>query len=216
MKRLTGCHGSLLLAWLLLLPVRTNAQMPNFYGGSAAPQSAPAATPAPKESGQPVPAETTGKSATGGTASPRQPAQASGNASASLQPRNFSVPLYDPNMDNHLKVPDKGEVIGLFGRPIGEVEEYLRFLGAKKHSYAFGKYSRMTLSVYLVTLFFDRDRRLGGFSVEPRPPYRVIGAEARKFFLDIMIGKADLSRFSTIIAADRLELKYAPVSVSGL
>lgn len=119
------------------------------------------------------------------------------------------IQLYDPVMDNHLRAPVSGEEIGLFGKPINEVESYMRFLGAKNHSYAFGKYSRMVLSVYLVTLYFDRERKLGGFAVEPRPPYSVIGPDARKYFLEVFVGNNDLSRFESIFASDRLELRYA-------
>ncbi len=113
-------------------------------------------------------------------------------------------------MDNHLKSPATGKEIGLFGKPIKDVEEYMRFLGAKNHSYAFGKYSRMTLSIYLVTLYFDRDRKLGGFAVEPRPPYKVIGPDARKYFLEVFVGENDLSRFDSLFASGRLELRYIP------
>jgi len=125
--------------------------------------------------------------------------------------RVFEGPMYDPHMDNHLKSPEKGKEIGLFGHPIRSVEDHLRFLGAKNHSYAFGKYSRMTLSVYLITLLFDKERRLGGVKIEPRPPYKTIGPEARKFFLDVFTGGAGaqaLNEFSMEIAGNRLELNY--------
>lgn len=125
--------------------------------------------------------------------------------------RVFEGPLYDPHMDNHLKAPPIGSEIGMFGYQIREVEDHLRFLGAKNHSYAFGKYSRMTLSVYLLTLSFSKERRLAAVLIEPRPPYAVIGPEARKFFIDIFVGEngiQSLNDLSMQISGNRLELKY--------
>lgn len=100
--------------------------------------------------------------------------------------------------------------IGLFGMPVSKVEELLRYNGAKNHSYAFGKYSRMVFSVYLVTLYFDRERRLGGFSVEPRHPYKTVEPGAREFFMETFLKGADLSKFAVTMASDRLEIKYLP------
>jgi len=131
---------------------------------------------------------------------------------ASPTQRTFDGPMYDPHMDNHLKTPPIGSEVGLFGHPIREVEDHLRFLGAKNHSYAFGKHSRMVISVYLVTLSFDKERRLGGVLVEPRPPYKVIGPEARKFFLDVFVGEGGLKVMNEIsmqLSSGRLELKYS-------
>ncbi len=113
-------------------------------------------------------------------------------------------------MDNHLKAPPQGQEIGAFGLPVGKVEELLRANGAKNYSYAFGKYSRMAISAYIVTIYFDRSRLVGGIAVEPRPPYKTIEPEARKFFMDLFLNNADLSNFETNISSARFELKYKP------
>lgn len=216
MKRKTVCRNLLLrpgqlcsaavLGMFLICADNLCGQMPNYFGTPASPSSTsqPAATGL-NSTEKPA---TSGLVGTAGKPESGAPASASGTASPT-SPKNMG-PLYDPSMDNHLKAPETGGEIGLFGRPIGEVEENLRFLGGKNHSYAFGKYSCMTLSVYLVTLYFDRDRKLGGFAVQPRPPYKVIGPDARKFFMDIFVAGGDLSKFETKIAAEKLEIRYAP------
>lgn len=168
-------------------------QMPSFFG------TPPVTAPAPKQPPTSAPVNPSAE---------KDLPQGSSPASSAI--RLPGIPLYDPTMDNHLKSPAMGKEIGLFGKPIKEVEEYMRFLGAKNHSYAFGKYSRMTLSIYLVTLYFDRERKLGGFAVEPRPPYKVIGPDARKYFLEVFVGENDLSRFDSVFASGRLELRYVP------
>lgn len=163
------------------------AQMPNFF--APPPVLIPAKTVLPVA--EPV-----------GVPEPAQPAQPAKEGAAKT--------LYDPAMDNHLVAPAAGNEIGLFGLPIGKVEEALRANGAKNHSYAFGKYSRMHLATYFITVYFDRERRVGGFSVEPKSPYKTIEPEARKFFMDFFMKDCDLSRFEANIGGSRLEIKYKP------
>ncbi len=150
-------------------------------------------------------------------ASPANPASSAPTSSASpaaasttAQTVASGVPVYDPTMDNHLKAPVFSDKTGLFGLPVARVEEALRFQGGKNHSYAFGKYSRMTFSAYLVTIFFDRERKVGGFLVEPRAPYKTIEPNARQYFMQTFLKDADLSKFAIIMASDRLEVKFAP------
>jgi len=175
----------ILLALAILLfsdNAKLQAQMPNFFGKPPEPAKAAAATPVAS-----------------GAAIVKPPARSTASMSTSL---------YDPMMDNHLKAPPAGQEIGIFGMPVGMVEEMLRANGAKNYSYAFGKYSRLIISAYIVTLYFDRERTVGGVSVEPRPPYQTIEPEARSFFIDLFLNGADLSSFETNISSTRLELKY--------
>ncbi len=187
-------------------------QMPNFFGtpagtpttsgGAAKPPSSPTSgdaktTPAPAGGGE--------VTTTGGGDKPAQPQQP-----AQQQPTGPVVPKYDPYMDNHLKAPDADGPVGLFGLPVKQVEEMLKFQGAKNHSYAFGKYSRLTMSVYLVTIYFDKQRKVGGFLIEPRQPYKTVAPGAREFFLETFLKGADLSKFAIKMASDRLEVTYAP------
>ena len=162
------------------------AQMPDFFGQPMAPAPAPVAAPAAPATTPPVV-----------TLEPDQP-----------QP--YKAPVYDPAMDNHLIAPAADAQLGLFGLPIGKVEDVLVANGARKHSYAFGKYSRLVLSVYLVTVYFDRERRVGAFSVEPRPPYETVEPDARKFFFDLFLKGADLSNFQANIGSTKLEVRYEP------
>lgn len=169
------------------------AQMPSYNGFPP-----PAPSPAP---------------ATPATPSQQQAEQQPRQEQPRQQPQEENpgaVGKFDPFMDNHLRAPDASEKLGLFGLPIKEVERILRQYGAKNYSYAFGKYSRMSLSVYLVTMYFDRDRCLGGVAVEPRPPYQQLAPDARKFFFDLFLENSDLSRFKAIITAGRLELRFIP------
>ena len=165
--------------------------MPNFFEQPPAPVAQPALP------------------ATSVTLAPAsEPVKTTPTETPLLQP--FKENVYDPAMDNHLKAPLPDNQIGLFGLPIGKVENLLLANGAKKHSYAFGKYSRLTLSVYMVTVYFDRDRLVGAFSVEPRAPYKTVEPEARKFFFDLFLKDADLSQFEANIANSRLEVRYKP------
>jgi hypothetical protein len=165
------------------------AQMPNFFGKPAEPAK-PAASPT-------VPTTPGGESSPATTPAPASPT--TGLTSDSL---------YNPTMDNHLKAPPPGKEIGAFGLPVSRVEDLLRANGAKNYSYAFGKYSRMVISAYIVTIYFDRARIVGGVSVEPKPPYQTIEPEARKFFMDLFLKNGDLSNFEVNISSTRFELKY--------
>jgi len=165
------------------------AQMPSFFGSPSAPAKPAVSTPASTAS------EPTTPQSPGATTNPTAA---------------FSSALYDPNMDNHLVAPSQGSEIGIFGMPIGRVEDLLRANGARNYSYVFGKYSRMALSVYIVTIYFDRRRAVGGISVEPRKPYQSIEPEARKFFMDLFLNNGDLSKFEANISSARFELKYRP------
>ena len=171
-----------------------SAQMPQYFG---LPMNGPTST------GSPVtPINPAGPGQTNGTAATA--------TATTAQPVASGVPVYDPSMDNHLKAPAFSDKTGLFGLPVARVEEALRFQGGKNHSYAFGKYSRMTFSAYLVTIFFDRERKVGGFLVEPRAPYKTIEPGARQYFMQTFLKDADLSKFAIIMASDRLEVKFAP------
>ncbi|MDN5279144.1 MAG: hypothetical protein PWR01_3109 [Clostridiales bacterium] len=135
-------------------------------------------------------------------------------ASGTVQPPKkvpeFGMNKFDPYLDNHLRAPALSDKTGLFGMPIRDVENLLREYGAKNYSYAFGKYSRMSISAYVITMYFDRERKLGGVSIEPMAPYKIIGPDARKFFLDLFLKSGDMSKFKSIISASKLELRYSP------
>lgn len=113
---------------------------------------------------------------------------------------------YDPSMDNRLKAPSGPE--GLFGRSIFEVERLLRTYGARPYSYAFGKYSRMSFSVYFLTLLFDRNRKLGGVIVSPKPPFTKVEPQVQQFLLKVFLASADLSKFQTVLGPNRLEIWF--------
>ena len=185
-------------------------QMPNFFGTPAGTPttSGGAAKPTVPVAGDPKAAPVTPggeKTPTGGDGKPTQPEQP-----AQQQPAGTVIPKYDPYMDNHLKAPEADKPVGLFGLPVKQVEDVLKFQGTKNHSYAFGKYSRLTMSVYLVTIYFDKQRKVGGFLVEPRQPYKTVAPGAREFFLETFLKGADLSKFAIKMASDRLEVTYAP------
>lgn len=158
----------------------------------------PAATEQPAQPAQETPQQATPQEErpVGQTASPTQPHP------------GFSMNKYDPYLDNHLRSPDPAAKMGLFGQPIKAVEEMLRQYGAKNYSYAFGKYSRMTMSAYIITMYFDRERRLGGISIEPMPPYKFLGPNARNFFTELFGEGADMSKFESIVSATRFEMRY--------
>ncbi|MDD3148250.1 MAG: hypothetical protein PHD82_13190 [Candidatus Riflebacteria bacterium] len=187
-----------------------SAQMPNFFGTPApAPSSntttgkagAAASTPQPRD---PDPGRFGEKESAGGSVG------GTGGASEPTKSTGPLVPSYDPAMDNHIKAPEIAQGTGLFGLPVKQVEDALRYQGAKNHSYAFGKYSRMVLSAYLVTIYFDRQRKVGGFLIEPREPYKTVEPGAREFFMQTFLKGADMSKFVINMASDRLEVQYAP------
>ncbi len=113
---------------------------------------------------------------------------------------------YDPSMDNRLTSPASPQ--GLFGRPILEVERLLRAHGARPYSYAFGKYSRMTFSVYLITLLFDRERKLGGVVVSPKPPFTQVEPQVQQYLMKVFLPQGDLTGFQTILGRHRLEIWF--------
>ncbi|HOY66929.1 MAG TPA: hypothetical protein PLP29_08570 [Candidatus Ozemobacteraceae bacterium] len=114
---------------------------------------------------------------------------------------------YDPFMDNHLEAPVTAQ--GMFGIPVREAEKVFRAYGAKPYSYAFGKHSRLLLSVYLVTIFFDRSRNVGEIQVEPRPPYKIIEPTARGFFLQLITRETRPDEFETVLTPSKISVKYA-------
>ncbi len=123
---------------------------------------------------------------------------------------------FDPLFDNSLKAPKKQ--MGLFGRQISQVEKYLKELGAKAFSYTMGKCSKMVFSVYLVSLSFDKFRRLGSVRIDPIPPFSQIDPAARGFFQELFLTGVDLTQFRTVFAGGYIEIEYlgfSKVPVSG-
>ncbi|MDD3000531.1 MAG: hypothetical protein PHF29_02130 [Candidatus Riflebacteria bacterium] len=116
--------------------------------------------------------------------------------------------VYDPYLDNLLKAPQTGVKNGLFGYKISEVERYLKTHGARNHSYAFGKYSRMVLSKYLLIISFDKNKRVGAVKINPIPPNDKILSNAREFFMSVFLGDANASDFSISVSSSSLEIKY--------
>ena len=182
----------LLCFFSLCLSYRAQTFAQTQFFGSATP-------PAPKKAEPAKPAESKESTST---------PKAGGVASQTRPIKKFTVPVYDPYMDNHLTSPAKK--IGLFGQDIREVEKTLKKYGAKNYSYAFGKYSRMAFSIYLVTMYFDKSRKLGGVSISPKLPYKKVESGAKSFFLELFLGKNDISEFRTLFADDKLELRYYP------
>lgn len=118
------------------------------------------------------------------------------------------VKTFDPFLDNHLKAPPEGIRVGKFGQTIKEVENELRLLGAKNHSYAFGKYSKMVLSYYMVTLSFDVNKRLGMVEIKPKPPLNSIEPKAKDFFIKLFTEGADMTQIGMVMGNNRLELRF--------
>ena len=139
---------------------------------------------------------------------PATPATEPATQGGGVQAVASGVAHYDPNLDNRLFAPKIPE--GLFGMKIRDVEGVLRNYGAKPHSYAFGKHSKMTFSVYILTLYFDRERRLGRLEVAPRPPFSSIEPNARHFLMTLFLQGADVQQFRTIISPGKLEITYDP------
>lgn len=115
---------------------------------------------------------------------------------------------YDPFMDNRLPSPQTPQ--GVFGLPVKDVERMLRAYGAKPFSYAFGKESRMLLAAYLITIRFDKSRRVGGIVVEPKAPVRTIGASAQGFFAQLFLSGIDPSMFRTVITPEKISILFEP------
>lgn len=170
-------------------------EMPMFFGGST---KTPVEKKAPDIQTKPM--------------TPPVVAEKNDVASQSVLPQTpaVTVPVYDPFIDNHLKAPASDKTTGLFGMKVKQVEERLKSLGARSHSYAFGKYSRMIMSAYLITIYFDRERRVGGFLVEPRRPYTTLEPAAREYFMNTFLEGADLAKFAITMAGDHLEIQYKP------
>ncbi len=129
-----------------------------------------------------------------------------GNQSPGSQSNNIKA--YDPYLDNHLKAPPAGINVGKFGRTIKQVEEELRSMGAKNHSYAFGKYSKMILSSYLITLSFDVNKRLGMVEVTPKYPLKTVESKAQEFFIKLFTEGADMSQVGITLSSNKLVLKF--------
>ena len=152
---------------------------------------------------------------TGGNISNNQSANNGNNNNNSNPPKNeyksssgYTIKVFDPFLDNHLKAPPDGIRVGKFGLKIKDVETQLREMGAKNHSYAFGKYSKMILSSYLITLSFDVNKRLGMVEVEPKPPLKTVEPKAREFFIKYFTEGADLSQIAIWVNPEVLELKF--------
>jgi len=117
-----------------------------------------------------------------------------------------SLAGFDPFMDNHLAAPDVPQ--GVFGMQVREVENILRAYGAKPHSYAFGKQSRMLLAVYLITIQFDRTRKVGAILIEPKPPFKKIESTAQTFFMQLFMRDLHPSSFRTLITPEKISISY--------
>ena len=122
--------------------------------------------------------------------------------------QSSGIKTFDPFLDNHLKAPPDGITVGKFGRTIKQVEDELRLMGAKNYSYAFGKYSKMILSSYLITLSFDVNKRLGMVEVVPKPPLKTIEIKAQDFFIKLFTEGADMSQVGILLSSNKLELKF--------
>ncbi len=151
----------------------------------------------------------------GGNTGNNAPANNGNDNSGGSAPKNesksssgYTIKVFDPFLDNHLKAPPDGIKVGKFGLKIKEVETQLREMGAKNHSYAFGKYSKMILSSYLITLNFDVNKRLGMVEVEPKPPLKTVEPKAREFFIKFFTEGADLSQIGIVVNPEILELKF--------
>ncbi|MBF0501564.1 MAG: hypothetical protein HQM09_15605 [Candidatus Riflebacteria bacterium] len=136
-------------------------------------------------------------------------ASTSGATASGTSKQNITPSInYDPALDNHLAAP--ATPIGLFGCPIQEVERELSRFGARPYSYAFGKYSRFTLSVYLLTLYFDRARRLGKVEIVPKPPFSVVEPFAQKELLAIFLKGSSLESLKLEVGKGTFIISYSP------
>ncbi len=134
-----------------------------------------------------------------------------GSSSSGSQPttsQSNGIKAFDPFIDNHLKAPPAGISVGKFGKPIKQVEDELRLLGAKNYSYAFGKYSKMILSSYLITLSFDVNKRLGMVEINPKFPLKTIESKAQEFFIKLFTEGADMSQVEIVLSPNKLILRF--------
>lgn len=122
--------------------------------------------------------------------------------------KQYSVPQYNPSVDNHLAAPKEKETSGLFGYSVFEVEEILRNLGARNYSYTFGKNSRMVLSKYMIVLNFDKNKRLGSINVKAIAPYKHVPPIAKEYFMKLFLGNSDLASYSVKLSSTELEISY--------
>lgn len=139
------------------------------------------------------------------TTSTPTPPSSSGSSTTT---QSTGIKAYDPFIDNHLKAPPAGISVGKFGKTIKQVEDELRLLGAKNYSYAFGKYSKMILSSYLITLSFDVNKRLGMVEINPKFPLKSIESKAQEFFIKLFTEGADMSQVEIALSPNRLILKF--------
>ncbi len=121
-----------------------------------------------------------------------------------------ALQTYDPFIDNHYKTPPEGFYVGKFGLSVKEVEANLLSYGARKHSYAFGKYSKLVLSFYNITLYFDINKRLSSIEVEPKPPLQSIEDTAQDFFIHYFTEDGDMNQLSISISPRKLSITYIP------
>lgn len=184
------CYHFFLFLSLLFLPHSLESKMPTFF---------PAA-------------EITSKSEPQNTSQQDSPyssdKQISADSNDTDETETQAIPSYDPRMDNRLVAPSQN--IGLFGKPIKEIEQHLKEYGAKNYSYIFGKCSRMTLFSYVITMYIDKNRLLAGVSISPKAPLKTIEPKAKAFFIELFLEDNNMSTFETIVASDLLEIKYSP------
>jgi len=138
------------------------------------------------------------------------PLTAAASTVPALKPRagvaSGSLASFDPFMDNHLAAPSVPQ--GVFGMHVREVEKILRAYGAKPHSYAFGKQSRMLLAVYMITIQFDRTRKVGAILIEPISPFKKIEASAQTFFTQLFMRNLHPGSFRTLITQEKISISY--------
>ncbi|MFZ2955339.1 MAG: hypothetical protein WA705_00385 [Candidatus Ozemobacteraceae bacterium] len=174
------------------------APPPETSGPKTPTSPSPSQSPSP-ESGIP------GRSDSG---TPTSPSSGFGTATGSSKAGFSSGASYDAAIDNHLVAP--ANPIGLFGCPIRDVENELRRFGARPYSYAFGKYSRFTLSAYLLTLHFDRYRKLCKVDIEPKKPFSAVEPFAQKELMAIFLKGNSLESLKLEISKGALTISYVP------
>ncbi|MBF0409491.1 MAG: hypothetical protein HQM10_19280 [Candidatus Riflebacteria bacterium] len=171
------------------------AKRKKIIGGVAANSTKTASEESPQNSPAPSP-----ESSVKGVSKPSEQITTVG------EPARSNTQSFDPEMDNKTNAPE--EPLGIFGMPITDVEELLKNYGAKPFSYAFGKYSRMAFSVYLLTLHFDKKRNLGGIDIFPRPPFTRIEPQAREFLFKLLLQDSDKSLFIIENAENQIKIHF--------